>query len=351
MSEIQIPGIQTESILLPSVEYTGSRGPLGPIGPAGPPGQQGIPGPIGPAGPPGPQGQPGTNSITSNTSSDGTAALEISSLKFTVNNSNISEVGKIVWNDVDGTLEFVLKGNVVKMPIGTKTVERIVNKTDADLTRAAYKAVRIRRASEGGAQGQRLAAVLAQANNDPNSVDTLGIVSEDIANNQEGWITTSGVVATINTTGSLQGETWSSGDMLFLSPSIPGQLTKIKPQAPNHTVVVGFVIHAHATQGKIYVKIDNGYELDELHNVQINNVNGGDVLVYDGVNSVWKNTKDLTLNTINITSRFLPPRMTMQQRNGLLGLSLADAGLTIYNTTTNKLNVYNGSAWETLTSI
>jgi hypothetical protein len=52
---------------------------------------------------------------------------------------------------------------------------------------------------------------------------------------------------------------------------------------------VGFVIYAHANQGKIFVKVDNGYELDELHNVKITTPADGDVLTYDAALGVWKN--------------------------------------------------------------
>ena len=47
------------------------------------------------------------------------------------------------------------------------------------------------------------------------------------------------------------------------------------------------------------------------------------------------------------TEGFLPPRMTTTQRDAI---STPAAGLIIYNTTTNKLNFYNGSAWEAVTS-
>ena len=42
------------------------------------------------------------------------------------------------------------------------------------------------------------------------------------------------------------------------------------------------------------------------------------------------------------TKGFLPPRMTTTQRDAI---SSPATGLTIYNTTTNALNVYNGSSW------
>ena len=132
--------------------------------------------------------------------------------------------------------------------------------------RANYTAVRI-----SGAQGQRLAVAYAQANNDNNSADTLGLVYENIATNQEGFIITVGQFEGINTTGSLQGETWIDGDVLYLSPTIPGGITNIKPTgATGHIVVLGYVEYSHAINGKIYVKIMNGWELDELHNVYIN---------------------------------------------------------------------------------
>lgn len=45
---------------------------------------------------------------------------------------------------------------------------------------------------------------------------------------------------------------------------------------------------------------------------------------------------------------FLPPRMTTTQRNAI---SSPPAGLVIYNSSTNKLNLYTGAAWEAVTSV
>jgi hypothetical protein len=46
------------------------------------------------------------------------------------------------------------------------------------------------------------------------------------------------------------------------------------------------------------------------------------------------------------TQGFLPPRMTTVQRDAI---STPPAGLLIYNTTTNKLNLYT-TTWEVITS-
>lgn len=58
-------------------------------------------------------------------------------------------------------------------------------------------------------------------------------------------------------------------------------------------------------------------------------------------------TASAQLQVDSTTRGFLPPRMTTTQRDAI---STPTAGLVIYNSTTNKLNMYNGSAWEAVTS-
>lgn len=207
-------------------------------------------------------------------------------LQFNTAAIETGAVGKLHWNDQDGTVDLGLKGGNVTLQIGQENVLRVVNKTATNITllESNYQAVRVT-----GAQGNRLKVDLAQATTDNLSAETIGLVTETILNNQEGFITTNGLVRGINTTGSLQGETWLDGDMLYLSPFVAGQLTKVKPSAPNHLVVIGYVVRAHATQGQIFVKVDNGYELDELHNVLITDATGGDLLTYNGSTQVWEN--------------------------------------------------------------
>jgi nitrogen fixation protein len=191
------------------------------------------------------------------------------------------------WNDALGSSETTLKGGNVILKNGVDLVARIVNKVTppTTLTKANYQVVRI-----SGAQGQRLAVNLAQANNDLNSADTLGVVTETINANQEGFILTVGQLEGINTTGSLQGETWADGDVLYLSPTTAGRMTNIKPNgSTGHIVIIGYVEYAHANNGKIYVKIMNGWELDELHNVYISSVANNQILSYDSAASLWKN--------------------------------------------------------------
>lgn len=226
--------------------------------------------------------------------------IKVGQLELDQTPTGTAGVAVMRWNDADGTADLGLKGGNVTLQIGQEQVTRVVNKTGVNLLEANYQAVRV-----DGAQGNRLKVALAQANNDANSADTLGLVTETINDNQEGFVTVSGLVRNINTTGSIQTETWLDGDVLYLSGTVAGQITNIKPAAPIHTVIMGYVVRAHATQGQIYVKVDNGYELDELHNVAITTPLNNQVLQYEAVTQLWKNktiATGITIGTTAITS-------------------------------------------------
>jgi hypothetical protein len=240
----------------------------------------------------------------------GTYGLLGDFVQFNVSNSAVpTAVGTMSWNNTDGTADLKLKGGNVTLQIGQELVTRVVNKTGTNLLESQYHAVYI-----SGAQGQRLKVDLALAVTDGTSAGTLGLVTENINNNQEGFITSSGLVNEINTTGSLQGETWADGDILYLSPITAGDVTNVKPLAPEHTVIIGFVVYAHAIHGKIYVKVDNGYEIEELHDVQVIDRTDTDILQWYEDDLVWRNIQFATaldnaggiigLGDINYVPRF-----------------------------------------------
>jgi len=222
--------------------------------------------------------------------------LKAGQIDFDTTPTQSSGVASLRWNDTDGTLDLGLKGGNVTLQLGQESLIRVVNKTATNLTEAGYEAVYI-----SGAQGQRLKVDLALANSDLTSAGTIGIVTENIDVNQEGFVTSNGLVRGINTTGSLQGETWLDGNMLYLSPTIAGRITNIKPIAPYHTVVIGVCVHAHSTQGSIFVKVDNGYELEELHNVLVSTPLNNEILSYETSSGLWKNKSITSLGGLSGT--------------------------------------------------
>lgn len=261
--------------------------------------------------------------LTIGNSAGGLDITDLNLLDFDTATTSTVGAGELAWNDSLGTLNLGLKGGNTISNLGQHLHARVVNKTTplVNLTKAGYEVVIV-----SGAAGQRLAVRLAKADSDANSAGTLGIVCEDIAGNQEGFICSVGQLININTTGSLQGETWNDGDSLYLSPTTFGAITNVKPSAPFHEVRLGYVEYAHAVNGKIYVKIDNGYELDELHNVAINSLTlaNKDILQYNSVSSIWENKKQpieiqaaasdettaLTTGTAKVTFR-LPVAFTL----------------------------------------
>ena len=137
-----------------------------------------------------------------------------------------------------------------------------------------------------GATGNRPTVTKAQANNDANSAQTFGFIKTSIANNSFGYVIVRGEVENLDTSALTEGQ------QLYLSPTTAGTWTTTKPYAPNHLVYVGIVVRAHPTQGVILVAIQNGYELDEIHDVKITTPSNGQVLKYDSAQGLWVNGTD-----------------------------------------------------------
>jgi hypothetical protein len=124
---------------------------------------------------------------------------------------------------------------------------------------------------------------LSQANTELTSTKTIGITASPIANNSNGTIIVFGLAENLNTSAV------AVGSALWLSPTVAGGLTVTKPSAPDHMVFIGVVTRSHPTQGTIEIKIQNGFELEELHNCAITSLVDNQVLKYDAPNSLWKN--------------------------------------------------------------
>lgn len=133
-----------------------------------------------------------------------------------------------------------------------------------------------------GATGNHVTVDKALASSDATSARTLGWVSDDIPVNTSGFVMVEGYLTGINTNAA------NDGDQLYLSPTVAGGWTATKPVAPNHMVYVGVVAKKAATGG-VLVKVQNGYELNEIHDALIVSPTDGQSLVYDGATGLWKN--------------------------------------------------------------
>jgi hypothetical protein len=145
-----------------------------------------------------------------------------------------------------------------------------------------------------GGQGDRMTVKRAVNTGDSTSAQTVGLVwSTSIAPNQKGFIMMQGLLDGLSI---LPTSTYNDGDAVYLG-STPGAITKVKPYAPNHLVYLGVVTTANnGSAGRMYVKVQNGYELDELHNVQAQSPSVNDVLYYFGGSpGQWKTASISTI--------------------------------------------------------
>jgi hypothetical protein len=147
-----------------------------------------------------------------------------------------------------------------------------------------------------GGQGDRMTVKLANNTGDATSAQTVGVVlSTSIAANQKGVIITQGLLDGLSI---LPTATFSDGDPLFLGAT-NGSITNVKPHAPNHLVYLGNITTAsNGAAGRWYVRVQNGYELDELHNVQAQSPTNKDTLYYDNTVSPpqWKTASIATIS-------------------------------------------------------
>jgi len=145
-----------------------------------------------------------------------------------------------------------------------------------------------------GSTGNRPNIVLAQANSEAASSKTFGVVVEDIADNADGQVAAIGTLHDLDTRSNaahpFTTDTLLDGDKIWLSATNPGYVTKTPPTQPNHTVFIGFVARTTPSFGRIIYNIQNGFELNELHNVLIASEANKDILNYDSTTGLWKNS-------------------------------------------------------------
>ena len=163
-------------------------------------------------------------------------------------------------------------------------LQYVRNQTGATITKGTVVYI-------SGATGNTCTISKAIATGDPTSAQTLGVVKDDITNNGFGYVVVFGKVSGLDT------QAYSEGQQLYLSGSVAGGVTTTKPYAPLHLVYVGIVTRSHPNQGTWEVRVQNGYEMDELHDVAAQNPNDGDVIQYVASTGLWTKTSSINFGT------------------------------------------------------
>lgn len=232
-------------------------------------------------------------------------------------------VGRLRWDASKGTAVLGEVGGNLEVAVG-QTLDALVTNAEA-VTITKGQVVYL-----FSATGNRASVKLAYNTGDATSAKTFGVAAENIAANGTGLVRCVGVLDGLNL------GSYTAGDTLYLGATA-GSLTATKPYAPNHLVYVGLVERANNGNGQLYVRVQNGYELDEIHDVQINSgtLANGQTILYDAATSLWKNA-NLTAGTgVSIT-------------NGASSVTIANTGVTSLAGTANQVTASASTGAVTL---
>jgi hypothetical protein len=150
-----------------------------------------------------------------------------------------------------------------------------------------------------------------------------------MSSNGFGYVVTEGRLSGIDTS------TATAGDAVWLSSTAGGITFGAPPTGSVHTVYIGVVTKANASTGEILVKVQNGYELDELHDVSAASPDNNDVLQFVSSTGLW--TKKSLSGAGIAASSHTHPQSDVTNLTTDLGLKAPSASPTFTGTITTPL--------------
>jgi hypothetical protein len=178
------------------------------------------------------------------------------------------------YDDLNNT--FSLTVNAVEAAGYTQTVKHNVR---ASVALSKGQAVYVT-----GSNGNNMLVGPASNVAESTSSKTFGLTQQALSSNQQGFVVTEGLLAGLNTSTAQQGDpVWlgTNGGLIYGLAN--------KPSAPAHLVFIGIVTRVNSNNGEIFVKVQNGFELDELHDVAISNKQNNQVIRYNSTTGQWSN--------------------------------------------------------------
>lgn len=204
-----------------------------------------------------------------------------------------------------------------------------------------------------GNSSTNIPVAIASNTSEATSSKTLGLMAETVADNDTGFVITEGLLEGLNTS------TANTGDPVWLGAN--GALIfglANKPVAPAHLVFIGVVTRGQTNNGEIFVKVQNGFELNEIHDVLIGTGYGStpannDLLAYDTASGLWKNQTAAEANLVtkgafNYT-QVLGSRQTVVGSNStILSGSITTNGYPVHVIVTGDAENNGAGAWAKL---
>lgn len=224
------------------------------------------------------------------------SVFHLSSLTF--NSSSVPstlEQYTLAANTTDKTLDLKM-GNTATLQLGMEMYyPPIVNKSGVDLQNGTLVMINPARV----AQGNRLSVVRCVGDGTYPSDFIVGVLTEDIAKNAEGFATWFGYVrdvalANVRETGNI----WAEGDILYPSATEPGKLTNIEPTAPAMRSTIAAVTKLLGANCTLLVRPTLKTKLNDLDNVNTSTRQTGSLLYNSG--SIWTSTNSVKASNTTI---------------------------------------------------
>jgi hypothetical protein len=149
------------------------------------------------------------------------------------------EEGELRWNATDDTLDLGMSGGDITLQIGQETFIKVRNQTGSTLLNGAPVYINGANALLGIPT-----VALASCRTEDISQSTIGILTKDIPDGENGYCTVRGLVRNINTSSLV------AGDKLYVGTT-PGTLVTSIPDEHSHGVLVGIVVKVGVTTGSI----------------------------------------------------------------------------------------------------
>ena len=228
------------------------------------------------------------------------SSITASFVDFVIGENTVQSVpGRLKWNEADGTLDLGMGSNAT-LQVGQELYyPYVVNKTGAPLVEGTLVMVDPIQT----VQGNRLRVVKAITDGTYSEDLLVGVLTENIDDNQQGFATWFGYVRELNQTAledagvKDSGSAWTEGSLLYPNPLVPGGLTTIKPEAPNLKTSIAAITRIAGQNITILVRPHLGAKLGGLHDVQIVSSSNYDILVYNSGSQRWENRNfDLQLS-------------------------------------------------------
>lgn len=235
----------------------------------------------------------------------------------------------------DANNRIVLSASAATVTAASKISQEVINNTGSTL----FKGQVVSAIGAVGASGQ-LRVALSSSSTESASSKTFGILEDNIPDGQVGTVVTEGLIEGIDTSAA------QPGDPVWLG-STPGSLifgADNKPVAPAHMVFVGIVTRAQQNTGSIFVKVQNGFEIGELHDVAITSPVNGSAILFNSTTGLWE---DVDISTIYAPKN--NPTFTGTVQVGTGGIRFADN--TVQTTSTDTSNFATKAELEDLEAL